>query len=414
MKLVEINSRTPVFQNIATLMNMDNELGKLEVESSNLAVSLENYRTELQVNSPELKIIDMLSEEQIMNGAFSDKLVEALEKCKNINLTVSALKSLGFRTESYNFSELNTHITDAYTVLRKVAKECMEMADKEMLGESVDGSEVYLDMFRQGIRTSAMAFLSLPRYFKVHNIEVPITTTGDIDSDLVVSHHERFNEWVDNEVENVLLALFSEKTEAAYIAPIGLDKVLATIKSVSPEAADMATDFGAEEFTSKSIKKHEFIESVKKLDIEKRNQIVQAIHAFNNDNVGGVLQTATGPVPLPAAISIVDAFVGFMLYVGEVLTSMVGVLPNATVGEIMDQVDVESVKVYLDLVTEKLHKYENASEIACNMASLPIAHIPMFIFTNPTLKLTNTPALNHLTLNVTEVFDLLPKAVEEN
>lgn len=406
MKLVEVNFRTPVFQNIGTLMNMDSNLVNLETETDSLSASLENYRKELQANSPDLKIIDILSEEQIMNGAFSEKLVEALEKCKNTNLTAAALRSLGFRTEEYNFHELNTHITDAYTVLRNVVKECFTLADAEL--ENVgDGPEIYLDMFRQGIKIASEKFLTLNKYFQIKNIEVPLNDLGEVDTDIIVAHNEGFMEWYDNEVETILLTLFGNKMTAAYVAPIGLEEVLTTIKNLSPEAADIVTAYGEEEFTNDSLKKPEFIEAIKKLDIEKRKEIIAAVQNFNHKNVAGTINTAQGPVPLPAAVTIIDAFVGFMLYVGETLNAFCSKLPNAEVGEIMDEIEDESVKTFIDLTTEKLHRYENAREIACNIISVPFALVPMYIFTNPTLKLTSTPALNYLTTNMTELMNLI-------
>lgn len=405
MKLVEVNFRTPVFQNIGTLANLDSSLVNLEKDTDSLSASLENYRKELQANSPDLKIIDILSEEQIMNGAFSEKLVEALEKCKNTNLTAAALRSLGFRTEEFNFHELNTHITDAYTVLRNVVKECFTLADAEIQNVG-DGPEIYLDMFRQGIKIASEKFLTADKYFKLKNIEVPLNDMGEVDTDILVTHNDGFNEWYENEVETILLTLFGNKMSAAYVAPIGLDEVLASIKNISPEAADLATSYGEEEFTNESLKKPEFIEAIKKLDVEKRKEIIVAIQNFNQKNIAGTLNTAQGPAPIPAAVTIIDAFVGFMLYVGETLNAFCYKLPNAEVGEIMDEIEDESIKTFLDLITEKLYKYENAREIACNMASIPFALVPMYIFTNPSLKLTSTPALNHLTTNMTELMKL--------
>lgn len=404
MKLVEVNKTNHVFKMIGTLKDQRINRDILKGQAEKFIEELKSYAEDLSINNPDLKVSDILNEDFIMSGKFPPILVEAISKVGGTSLTLDAFASLGFTLEEPKLDELNRFMADGYTVLRDVVKNIWDGANAE-IAEVGTEKEVYLDMIRVGIRIAAEPFLSFPKYCILNNLN-PNTLEGtngeEMDPNFFTSHEERFNEWVDTEVEKTLINLFTFPKDATYVSPIGMDSFLKTLRSVSAPAYDLLTEYGSNLNPSiTSIKSAEFTGIIKRMSNEQKTVVVNAIQDFNKKNTTGELAVNGGNVPIPSAVSIIDVIIGFMLHSAVVVGMTAEALgENASAGEVLDAIPDESVKEYIDMVADKMKDYPQPALIAMNLVSIPGKLIPMYIFSNPAFRITQVPELNELNANI--------------
>lgn len=400
MKLVEVTKSNQIFKIIGTLKDPRINLDVLKSQTESFISELESYREDIIINSPELKVADLLNENFIMQGNFPPILIEALEKVGGTAYTLDTFIKLGFTTpEEASFRDLNNFMYSGYSALRTVVLAIFLHAQKE-LAECPE-TEVFLPMFRKGIKIASKNFLQFTKYAALNNI-----TLDSNSEDLESAHAERYNEWVEEEIEKVLLQLFERPMEPALVAPVGMETFLDDIKNISVELYDILTDFGAKKEPSiYEIRKPEFVAAIKKLaDPAKRVAVADAVTRYNDRNITGKISANSQEVPVPAAVSILDSIIGFILYVGEVINILAPIVGEGSITEFMDSIEDERVKAFLDLVADELRDYSNPLEIAINISSIPGKLIPMYIFENPIFRITQVPELNELNANIYGLF----------
>ncbi|MGL5767261.1 MAG: hypothetical protein ACRCX8_16640 [Sarcina sp.] len=404
MKLVEVNKSNHVFRVIGTLKDQRINRDILKSQADRFIGELKSYVEDLSINNPDLKVADLLNEDFIMSGKFPPILVEAISKVGGTSITLDAFAKLGFTLEEPKLDELNRFMADGYTVMRDVIKNLWDGANADIAEVNAD-KEVYLDMIRVGVKVSAEQFLSFPKYCILNGI-TPVTVAGEngeeLDSNFFTSHEERYNEWVEREVEKTIIDLFTFPKDAIYVAPIGMDAFLKTLRSLSAPAYDLLTEYGSNlNPTITNIKSPEFTGIIKRLSNDQKVAIVTAIQDFNNKNTTGELAVNGGNVPIPSAVSIIDVIIGFMIHASVVVGMTVEALgEEASESEVFDAIPDESVKEYIDMIADKMKDYPNPAGIAMNLASIPGKLIPMYIFANPAFRITQVPELNELNANI--------------
>lgn len=403
MKLVEVTNSNNIFKIIGTLRDPRINMDVLKTQTENFISELESYREDLIINSPELKVCDLLDENFIMSGKFPPILVEAMSKVGGTSYTLDTFIKLGFTTtENASFRDLNGFMYNGYNALRNVILKAYLGAQKE-IAECPD-TEVFLPMFREGIKVASKSFITFAKYCAVKSIQ------PEMDGDMVSesfhnSHIERYNEWVETEVEKVLLSLFETPTIPAFVAPIGIGSFLEDLKAIQPALYDAITEYGeVPEPSIADVRKPKFAEEIKKLTVDQREAVAAAIQSYNEKNISGKMMVNGGEVPVPSAVSIIDATIGFMLYAGDMIVNMAPIVAEGTVNELMDTIEDESIKSYIDLIVEELTEYGNPLEIAVNLASIPSKLIPMYIFENVIFRLNQVPELNELNANIYGIF----------
>lgn len=404
MKLMTVESKNHVFTNIATMRDMRVNMDVLASDSEKFVKALDSYREDIVINNSELRVAELLDESFIMSGKFDNKLIEAMQKIGATTETFNAFKTLGFSSETPEFHELNRFMYNGYSALRNVIKKVYDEATTA-IAENDETKEVYLDMYRKGILTSAEQFLNIGKYFTINNITPQINSEGtSYDQDFITSHTERYSEWLDQTIEQVLINLFETPLEPSYVAPIGLESLVESMKGVSEKLADVFTEFGSKEPSITSIRRPEFMEVVKTLSAEERQTLMNAINTFSAANVCGSIAVNGNNVPVPSAVSIIDVIIGFVLHVGEVIVSYAEVVKDGSEEELIASIESEEVRVFIDLLVDELREYPNANEIALNMISLVFRYIPMYIFSNPSLRMTQIPELNELNANIYGIY----------